>query len=63
MTLTVVGYGDPISMPDLSTYPEDVKIILFCMIAGFLSFQSTQVRFAKVISAASQNDMSLKEAL
>ena len=39
MTLTVIGYGDPKSMPNFEQYPEDYKILLFCMLFGFLSFQ------------------------
>ena len=39
LTLTVIGYGDPKSMPDFKNYPEDYRILLFFMLFGFLSFQ------------------------
>ena len=38
LTLTVVGYGDSVSMPDLSTYKSDYQWLLLSMLAGLFGF-------------------------
>lgn len=37
--LSVIGYGDVVSMPDLNTYIMDYTKLLFCMLFGFFVFQ------------------------
>jgi hypothetical protein len=38
LTLTVIGYGDPVSMPDLTSHNEDYQYMLFSMMFGIFAF-------------------------
>ena len=36
--LTVIGYGDSVSMPDLNTFQRDYTKLFLCMLFGFFVF-------------------------
>ena len=36
--LSVIGYGDSVSMPDLNTFQRDYTKLLLCMLFGFFVF-------------------------
>ena len=44
LAMTVVGYGDSRSMPDLATYKEDYTQLLVTMLVGFFSFQMSNAQ-------------------
>ena len=38
LTLTVIGYGDSVSMPSLTEIKGDYKVLVFIMLLGLLAF-------------------------
>ena len=49
--LSVIGYGDVVSMPDLNTYIRDYTKLLFCMLFGFFVFQKINAQLNRFIQS------------
>ena len=49
--LSVIGYGDPVSMPDLTTFQRDYSKLLLCMLFGFFVFQKINAQLNRFISS------------
>ena len=51
ITLSVVGYGDEVSMPDLSYFKEDYTLFTFTMLAGWLGFSLCNSHIISIIDS------------
>lgn len=57
--LTVIGYGDAVSMPDLNTFKRDYTKLFLCMLFGFFVFQKSNAQLNMFISCI-QDEQSLE---
>lgn len=49
--LSVIGYGDRVSMPDLTTFQRDYTKLFLCMLFGFFVFQKINAQLNRFISS------------
>lgn len=49
--LSVIGYGDPVSMPDLNSFKTDYTKLFLCMLFGFFVFQYINAQLNNFISS------------
>lgn len=49
--LSVIGYGDRVSMPDLNTFQRDYTKLFLCMLFGFFVFQKINAQLNRFISS------------
>ena len=62
LTLTSVGYGDGVSMPNLPEYKVDYTLHLGCMITGIFLFNIQQAKLAQFFSNLGEgNDISVSD--
>jgi len=64
VTFTVVGYGDPVSMPNLNDHPADYWFLYLCMLTGFLAYQQANAQLASFLRdyIASSQEISTTQA-
>ena len=60
LTLSVVGYGDEISMPDLTYFKEDYTLFTFIMLAGWLGFSLCNSHIISIIDSIKEPVSALK---
>ena len=60
LTLTVVGYGDSISMPDLTYFNEDYTLFTLTMLAGWLGFSLFNSHIISIIESIKEPVTALK---
>jgi len=59
LTLTVIGYGDPVSMPDLETYKVDYWYLYLCMLSGFLVYQQSNALLSNFLKQLHENNLTI----
>lgn len=55
VTLSVVGYGDPVSMPDLPNFTRDYWVLYTCILSGFMAYQNANASFSNLIKRISNS--------